>query len=274
MQTQAVQPLQRIGASDDDAIDIIDAALLIAQADQPKADLFAAQSHVDDLCGEVLSFAARAQNARERATALADVIHGRHGYSGDRLTYDDPDNANLLSVIARRKGLPVSLAILYLGVAHRLGWVAEGLNVPAHFMIRIGDAEDHVLQDPFDDGMLLTPHDIPARLKPLGVTADKLSPALFSALPVRAILVRLVNNLAARAEASGDLARALEMHQRMTLIAPRFTGLWWERARLEREMGQLGAARSSLVQLMETTHDPVLIASVQQAAAQLGRHLN
>jgi regulator of sirC expression with transglutaminase-like and TPR domain len=274
MMTLSTSPLHEIGACDDDALDLIDAALLLALQDMPKADVHAAHSHVDDMTGDALTFAGRSTNARERAQALADAVHGRHGYSGDRRSYDDPENANLLSVIRRRRGLPVALAILYMGIARRLGWDVQGLNVPAHFLLRVGDETDFVLQDPFEDGSLISPHDVPAKLATLGVPEEKASSGLLTVLPARAILVRLLNNQAARAEAAGQMERALELHERMTLIAPQFTGLWWERARLERDMGRLSAARASLTNLMETTRDPRLLASVRQATAHLARHLN
>ncbi len=266
--------LADIGACDDAALDLIDAALVLAAMDAPDADLAAAHAHVDAMTADVAALAGAAQEPRERADALAQVIFARYGYSGDRDTYDDPANANLLQVIARRRGLPVALAILYLGIAHRLGWEAAGLNIPAHFIIRLGDAENHVLQDPFDGGTLLTVEQIPLKLAPLGLTRDQLRPSMFHPLPMRAVLVRLLNNLAARAEASKDMRRALELHERMTVMAPHFAGLWWERARLERHLGRLSAARGSLTNMLETTRDPELTRHVKQAIAALARSLN
>ncbi len=267
-------PLATIGACEDGALDLIDAALVLASLDQPDADLAAAHLHVDQVTADVMLAARGAEAPEHRAQTLAKIIHGHYGYSGDRDTYDDAANANLLQVIERRRGLPVALAILYLGIAHRLGWAAAGLNVPAHFIMRIGDAEDHVLQDPFDNGAMLRAEDVPLKLAPLGLSLQQLRPTMFHALPVRAVLVRLLNNLAVRAEADQNLRRALELHERMTLMAPHFTGLWWERARLERQMGRLSAARASLANMLETTHDPELAGHVRQAITALARTLN
>jgi regulator of sirC expression with transglutaminase-like and TPR domain len=265
-------PLADIGTCEDSELDLIRAAIVLAALDHRQADVAAAHHHIDAMTTAALRLGAT--EPRARAELLADIIHRRFGYTGDRDSYDDPANANMLRVIERRRGLPVALAILYLGIASRLGWEAAGLNVPGHFFIRIGDADSHVLQDPFDGGAILSTEEVPLKLAPLGLTRDQIRPAMFNPLPMRAVLVRLLNNLAARAEATKDLRRALELHERMTIMAPHFTGLWWEKARLERALGRLSAARASLTNMLETTRDPLLTKHVRNAIAALARTLN
>ncbi len=71
-----------------------------------------------------------------------------------------------------------------------------------------------------------------------------------------------------------ELARALVLHERMTTIAPSFTGLWWERARLEQLMGQVHAARGSLSAMLETTRDATLRTRIRAALDALARSIN
>jgi regulator of sirC expression with transglutaminase-like and TPR domain len=266
--------LTGLGVLDDDDLDLIEAAIALGACDHPCTDLTPYRQHLDDIASTCLNLVQGRVSAIARAEILAIVIANHHGYQGDRTTYDDPRNANLLDVIDRKRGLPVALSILYLGIARRLGWEAAGLNVPAHFLIRIGAPDASVLQDPFDGGSLIAPGDVPARLKSLGLRPDQMTPSAFSALPDRAVLVRLLNNLAARAEHAGDHSRALVLHERMTAVAPNYTGLWWERARLEQGMGQLAAARASLAHMLETTRDPDLTRRINQALDGLARSLN
>ena len=94
------------------------------------------------------------QSLLARVGALHEVLAERHGFRGDDQNYDDLENANLISVIERRRGLPVALAILYLDAARRLGWPAEGLNFPGHFMIRLAAADGRGVLDPFAGGEL------------------------------------------------------------------------------------------------------------------------
>lgn len=80
---------------------------------------------------------------------LSKVIAGEFGFTGDYLDYDDPDNADLIRVIDRRRGLPVSLTILYASAARRIGYQADVLNTPGHVLGRVGTETDSVLIDPF-----------------------------------------------------------------------------------------------------------------------------
>src|SRR3546814_13111588 len=85
-----------------------------------------------------------------RVAALRAVVVERHGYVGDSLTYDDLQNANLLRVIDRRKGLPVALGILMLSAAHRLGWNMVGLNFPGHFLLLLDPGGATAIPYPFE----------------------------------------------------------------------------------------------------------------------------
>jgi regulator of sirC expression with transglutaminase-like and TPR domain len=262
--------LAELAAVDDTELDLLEAALMLGALDHAGARLVPYRAHLDQIADETALIARNSDLPVTQAEALSQCIAFDHGYAGDRDAYDDPANANMIDMIERRKGLPVTLSILYLGIARRLEWSAAGLNHPGHFLIRIGDDKNHVIQDPFTDGRL-----IPAGGNIAGFdTSDVPQIDVGNILPDRAILVRLLNNLAARAEKAGDMDRALIMHGRMTGIAPHFSGLWWERARLEQRMGHLTAARSSLIHMLETTHDASLTAKIRTQLDGLTRTVN
>ena len=87
-----------------------------------------------------------------RARALNEIILLKYGYCGDELTYDDLQNANLMRVIDRRKGLPVVLGILFIDAARAQGWEAAGLAFPGHFLIRLAERAERLILDPFHGG--------------------------------------------------------------------------------------------------------------------------
>jgi regulator of sirC expression with transglutaminase-like and TPR domain len=262
--------LAELAAVDDTELDLLEAALMLGALDHPGARLVSYRAHLDQIADETALIARNSDVPVTQAEALSQCIAFDHGYAGDRDMYDDPANANLIDVIDRRKGLPVTLSIIYLGIARRLDWAAAGLNHPGHFLIRIGNDTDHVVQDPFTDGRL-----IPVGRNIAGFDTSEVPQIdVGNVLSDRAILVRLLNNLAARAEKSGDRDRALIMHSRMTGIAPHFTGLWWERARLEQAMGHLSAARTSLISMLETTRQPELIVKINSQIDGLTRSVN
>ena len=111
--------LDAIGVLPDTEIDIGDAALQLARVDAPDADWQAARGHLSELARDAVELADTigTNDLSTRAEALAGLIVGRYAYSGDAETYDDLANANLISVIRRRKGLPVALGIIWLHTA-------------------------------------------------------------------------------------------------------------------------------------------------------------
>ncbi len=200
----------------------------------------------------------------ERARVLAAVLAGRYEFTGDTETYDDPANADLISVIERRRGLPVSLAILYVAIARRIGWPAFALNTPGHVLIAIGDGEA-VVTDPFNDGAFVDEQQLRSLLgvalgRPIESVAEHIQP-----MRNRDVLVRLLMNQASRAERAGDHERALTIFNRITLVAPGSSHGWWDRARLELLNGDGGAARASLSAMLETTRDPAVRTHVSAA---------
>lgn len=266
----SMDTLAELAALDDTDLDLLEAALMLGALDHPGVRLESFRNHLEQMTDEAALIAGNTDTAIVRAEALSQCLAFDHGYTGNRETYDDPGNANLIDVIDRRQGLPVALSILYIGLARRLDWEAAGLNHPGHFLIRIGTQDDHVIQDPFTDGRL-----IPSGRTIAGFDAAQAPPIdAHAVVSDRAILIRLLNNLASRAEKSGDLARALVMHGRMTGIAPMYSTLWWDRARLEQQMGHLAAARTSLIHMLETTRDPALVSRIRTQIDTLTRSVH
>ncbi|MEI6419536.1 MAG: transglutaminase family protein, partial [Sphingomonadales bacterium] len=199
---------------------------------------------------------------------LATTIAAGTGLTGDVHDYENPLNADLIAVVQRGRGLPVALAMLYVTLARRLGWQADVLNVPGHVLVEVHGLGEPVLIDAFDHG------DIINRQRAIDIAALAGAPGSdgrFPPLSNRRVLLRLLGNQAGRARGGGDMARALVLHQRMTLLAPADTMLWWERARLERSLGHKAAARTSLIAMLEATRDPALRRHINSALAMLAQ---
>jgi regulator of sirC expression with transglutaminase-like and TPR domain len=235
-----------------------------------RASLDPALSYLDGLAAR-LQPRARSGLAAARAAALTTLLADAEGFTGDSAQYEAPENADLLSVMERRRGLPIALAILYVGLARRVGWQAEVLGVPGHVLVAVGGAGTAIVLDPFNDGRMLSAEGVRTiATKTIGrhgtIGRDHVAP-----LANREALVRLLMNPASRAARQGDDARALTLYRRMTLVAPSMPALWWERARLERLAGDTAAARASLAAMLETTRDPALRSRIQAAVDALTR---
>lgn len=249
--------LIHFGLIEDADIVLDEAALSLALPDNPETDLAPYFDLLQELAMRLDTVSDGAVTAYERADALSSVFADDFGFAGDPQTYDDPANADLIRVIDRRRGLPVSLSILYVAAARRLGWTANVLDVPGHVLVLVGDEVDPVIVDPFRGGVLVGQDDLVSLL--MSATNGAM-PAVrqVSAMTNRAVLVRLLLNQATRAEGSGKGRRALELYERMTAIAPAYSHGWWERARLELADGDVAAARISLASLLEVTREPEL----------------
>jgi len=268
------EAVKQLGLLEDEAIPLDEAALMLAALDHPHLDLEAYLDQIADMAAQLIGRGHRATGARERAELLADLVHHEHGYRGDSNDYDNPANADLVAVIDRRRGLPVALSIVYAAVARRVGWTADPLNMPGHVLVRLGREPDSVIVDPFAGGAVLDGEGLARLIARVVGSHATVEPEHLTPLSNRAVLVRLLSNQAARARRAGDLDRALVLHERMTSFAPSFTGLWWERARLEQLLGRARSARASLGAMLETTRDPALRSRIRAALDALQRSIN
>ncbi len=240
--------IETLGLLDDDEIELDHAALALSELDHEGIDLEPHFELLDEIIDRLGDFA-EAQTPEEQGAALARVFHQEFGFSGDAETYDAPVNADLVRVIERRRGLPVSLSLLYVAAARRMGWTAYATDTPGHVLVRLGD-EPYCLIDPFHDGARVSDERLSALL------GGAPEPEHVSPMSNRRVLVRLLLNQASRAERDGDPLRALALYERMTLIAPGNADGWWELARLQLQLQNVAAARASLSAMLEVTRDP------------------
>lgn len=258
-----IDEIATLGLIDDADLELDSAALEIAALDHPEAELSAYLELLERITERLSVRAAAARTARQQAEELADVLAVEFGFEGDYETYNDPANADLIRVIDRRRGLPVALAILYVAAARRLGWVAHVLNTPGHVLAAIG--QPALVIDPFNRGDPVGRAQLIALLQTSDGMLDAVGPEQMAPMSNRAVLVRLLMNQATRAEQAGDLPRALVVMERITTVSPTHSPGWWERARLERALGDAPAARHSLAAILEITRDPDLRRHVTSA---------
>lgn len=260
-----VHELAHFGLVDDHEIALDRAALEIAALDHPGVILDPYLDMLDGLAERADEAGHPDLSSLSKANILASVIAVDEGFAGDRLDYDSPANADLIDVLERRRGLPVTLGILYVASARRIGWAAEALNTPGHVLVRIGPEQSPVIIDPFNGGAVVEAEQLAALLTSVlgqgaAVPSDCVAP-----MSNRMVLVRLIMNQATRAENSGQLQRALALHERITTIAPSYAHGWWDRARVEATLGHAARARTSLAALLEVTRDPHLRAHISAA---------
>ena len=268
--------LSDFGRREDGDVDLAEVALLLAALDRPRVTLERYRDHVAMLQLETAREAARLgadRSLESRLQALRAIMVEKYGYRGERLTYDDLQNANLMRVIDRRKGLPVALGILYIAVARHQGWSASGLGFPGHFLLSLELGGARVIVDPFDGAKALDTSALREMLKALLGPEAELKPLHYAAVSSRAILLRLQDNIKLRLLQSRRPVQALRVIESMMRFAPGEARLWHEAGAIHAKLGNLKAATRSLQQYLDfgaesdNLHDAALM--LQQLKARL-----
>jgi regulator of sirC expression with transglutaminase-like and TPR domain len=267
---EATETLKALGAIEDGDIDLAEGALALAAVGRPSVDLAPYRAHLAAIASDV----APAEGVADRIAALNASLFDRHGYEGDAATYDDLDNANLIRVIDRRKGLPVALGVLYLHAARAQGWAAEGLNFPGHFLLRLDDSRERAIVDPFHGGLRRSPSDLRDLLKASAGADAELSAQLYEPVSNRQVLLRLQNNVTMRLARGGNYEQAIASIDAMILIAPQSSRLWFERGAYHARLGNLGDAIASLDEFIARAPTPGAKSEAVALLATLKRHLH
>lgn len=214
-----------VGRPDRD-IDLERAALLVAETEYPGLDVGAYVTKLDRLAATVrrrLAEArldvARAQPTRTLAVVL-DTLFRELGFAGNVANYYDPRNSFLNQVIDRRTGIPITLALVLMGVGRRVGLPLAGVPFPGHFLVSTtAEAGEAIFVDPFDGTLIELP-----QLQRLyaETTGDLGEIAQHHLMPAgkRQILARLLNNLRAIYQVRGDEPRVRQMLEWMLLVNP------------------------------------------------------
>ncbi|MCC6914982.1 MAG: transglutaminase family protein [Rhodospirillaceae bacterium] len=238
--------LGHIAAQADEAIDIADIALVLASFDHPATDLKIYRDHMRELAEAVHTamlesgFDVDNPGPEEMAEVLSNVIARDFNYVGDEENYNDLDNANMMRVIERRRGLPVSLGILYLAAARAQGWVAAGLNFPGHFLVRLESRDGRrAIIDPFYNGRVMESRALRELLKLVRGTAVELDSSHYRPVSNRDVLVRLQNNVKTRRMELNEVAGALEAVEAMQMLDPENASLWREAGVMHMRLGHL-----------------------------------
>jgi regulator of sirC expression with transglutaminase-like and TPR domain len=235
--------LARIAAASDAEIDLAEGALALAAFERPQVPFARYREHLAELADEMANEGAgTVEEGTERTALLARILFTRYGYEGDRLTYDDLQNANMMRVIDRRKGLPVALGILMIHAARAQGWAIAGLNFPAHFLVRLDSGQQRLILDPFSGGVVLNTAELRDLLKGIAGEGAELQPAHYEPVGNRAVLLRLENNVKTRLLREQKLEAAKQVVMRMLAFAPEEAVLWREAGLMEAQLGNLKRA--------------------------------
>lgn len=244
--------------ADDRALPLLATALLIARDEYPQLDAglydTLLQSHAEQLRSEVEAI----DEWPLKMAAINRHLFEELGYSGDYEQYYDPRNSYINEVFERRRGNPISLALVQIEVARRLGVPLDGVSFPGHFLVRLPVDDGVLVMDPFNRGRPLDEEELRQRARPHLGGEPPDDHALFQILhPAthRAILMRVLRNLHGVYTGRDDWERAVRCADRILRLSPDNNDALRDRGLGYLKMGYRHGARHDLARYLQLNPD-------------------
>lgn len=200
--------------------DLLRIALELARDAYPELDPARYVGEVDGLAARVRERCGPGARPERLLKQINWALFVEDSYEGNRDHYFDPRNSYLNEVIDRKRGIPISLSVLYQAVAVRLGVALSGVNLPAHFMLRLEVAGRVAFVDPFHNGELLDRDGCRRRIAEQSRRSEPLSDDQLRPCSTRDIVARMLRNLKAIYLGNSNFASALPVQRRLAAVEP------------------------------------------------------
>ncbi|MES2705939.1 MAG: transglutaminase family protein [Verrucomicrobiota bacterium] len=243
-----------LAAGDEAAIPLAEAALLLAELDNPDVDPAASLAEIQRMASSLRDSLTDADRASPETTlaALNRWMFQENGFHGPRDDFSHPSNSHLNEVIDDREGLPITLAILHIELARRIGLPVVGIGLPGRFLTQLqvtGHAEGGPYIDVFEGGRLISRQEASALA--LEATGTLPSDDTWQPAGKRDIILRMISNLARRAAEQEDTPQLLRCLGAQAAIEPLSPQPRLQRFMLLTRAGRRGEARADAAWLLE-----------------------
>lgn len=204
-----------------DRADLARAAATVARIAYPTLDVDRCVARIDGLAAGARPHVTLDLSPHEAANALAAWLYGPAGFRGNTEDYYDPRNSFLSDVLDRRTGIPITLAVVLIETAARVGLRLDGVGFPGHFLVRVADAPRPTFLDPFDRGRPVDGAELLERYRAVGsrsaarVPSDALAP-----VGTLGIVTRMLRNLLRVWVDREDYVHALDAVDLILIVAP------------------------------------------------------
>ncbi len=244
----------------DEHFPLLEAAASLAQDEYPELDVQQVLGEVDLLLSRVKRRLPADAAPLHRLRVLNQFFFRDLSFGGNINDYCDPDNSYLNVVLRTRRGIQISLAVLWLELAQGLGLHARGVCFPGHFMVKVNLPKGQVVIDPFT-GQSLSREELAERLEPYkrrsGLTGEFEVPLglYLQSAPPRDIIARMLRNLKEIHRAQGDWQRVVAVQDRLVVLLPEAWGEWRDRGLAHAEQGHAALAVQDLETYLANAQD-------------------
>ena len=207
------------------SIDLGRAALLIAKSVYSGLDIESYLKQLDSMALAVTAYFSRYEDQPSYLKTIQAInyyLYDQQHFEGNKTAYYDPQNSLLNQVIERRRGIPITLSLLYMEIAQRLGLTLTGVGMPGHFLIKYQLSEsEEIFIDAFNQGRLLDIKGCEALIASMYQQRVDFNPYFLRSVSKKAILTRMLTNLKGIYLEGGDNARALSTIDWLLMINAR-----------------------------------------------------
>ena len=231
-------------AGHDHEVDLFGGALAIARLGHDDIDGHALARELDLIAESIRERVPGRPDAASLTAAVSAELFGNRGFRGNRENYTDPKNSYIDCVIERRLGIPITLSLVFMEVAQRVGLECDGIGFPGHFLVRCG-GDDGVFVDPFNAGEQPTRADLLGRLEGRSSAFPSVD-SFLAAVTRRQILQRMLVNLCVAYQGEGDPQRWVAALGFRLRLEPWNAALYLERGLLSFQQGEEALALADL----------------------------
>ncbi len=249
------------------AVDLAEAALLIAQDAYPDLNVDAYLERLDAIAEPLRAQWRAYAPLEEQVAVLNDRLFGEMGFRGNRDAYYDPRNSYLNEVLDRRLGLPITLSVVYMEVARRLGLSVAGVGLPGHFIVAAERDGTSLLLDPFNGGESLTVEGCRRLVTDASANSVPFTESQLAPVRKRQILTRMLNNLKKTYLMRDDAEAAWPVVEKMVCLNPESAMDRRDRGLLAYRLNNFAQARQDLRYYLERRPDAVDRGAVRSSLA-------
>jgi regulator of sirC expression with transglutaminase-like and TPR domain len=260
---KARQAFAEMAELDEEAFPLDRVALTLAMEEYPGLDLLHYLKRLDTLAARTEVMIGRDRTPAGIIECINEVLFVQEGLRGNSEDYYSPRNSFLNEVLDRKLGIPITLSVIYMETAKRIGFSIAGVGFPGHFLVKHVSEDREIVIDPFNLGRILTMKDCRELLDRLGRSALPMHASLLEPLENRAIITRILYNLKGIYEQSGQDYKALSVIERILLLNPGIPIEMRDRGLLYMQEGLFAKALSDLEYYLDHSASPEDFSSIQ-----------
>jgi regulator of sirC expression with transglutaminase-like and TPR domain len=251
-----VDRLLELLTGEDASVPLDRAALELATIEFPELDVAAFVAVLDSYAAELRGRLRDSSDGKAYVSEANRYLFEELGFRGNSSDYYNPRNSCLNEVLTARTGIPITLSLVYIEIARRLGRPVKGIGLPGHFIVRYDDGLYSAFLDPFHGGRRLEADECFALAREMSQVEIEPDAKWLAPAGKRDILLRMLRNLGSAYASSGQTGKAIDVMGLLIRANPASAEEYRQRGILEVQAGRIASAKEDLARYLELAQTP------------------